>query len=43
MGIENHFAKKAKRSKQFSWRNMAKEYLKLYELIHAEHSKNNKS
>ncbi|MGK0234659.1 MAG: glycosyltransferase involved in cell wall biosynthesis [Psychroserpens sp.] len=28
-----------KRSKQFSWRNMAKEYLKLYELIHAEHSK----
>lgn len=27
------------RSKQFSWRNMAKEYLKLYELIHSEHSK----
>jgi glycosyltransferase involved in cell wall biosynthesis len=27
------------RSKQFSWRNMAKEYLKLYELIHAENSK----
>ena len=27
------------RSKQFSWRNMAKEYLKLYELIHAKHSK----
>ncbi|WP_417941222.1 glycosyltransferase family 4 protein [Flavobacterium sp. RS13.1] len=28
-----------KRSKQFSWKNMAKEYLKLYELIHLEHSK----
>ena len=27
------------RSKQFSWYNMAKEYLKLYELIHLEHSK----
>ncbi|MFT5250565.1 MAG: glycosyltransferase involved in cell wall biosynthesis [bacterium] len=27
------------RSKQFSWLNMAKEYLKLYELIHKEHSK----
>ncbi|MDG2431850.1 glycosyltransferase family 1 protein [Flavobacterium sp.] len=26
------------RSKQFSWRNMAKDYLKLYEQIHAEHS-----
>ena len=29
------------RSKQFSWKNMAKEYLHLYELIHAENSKNN--
>ena len=28
-----------KRSKQFSWKNMAKEYLKHYELIHLEHSK----
>lgn len=27
------------RSKQFSWRNMAKEYLKLYELIYLEYSK----
>lgn len=27
------------RSKAFSWRNMAKDYLKLYELIHSEHSK----
>ena len=27
------------RSKQFSWYNMAKEYLKLYELIHLVHSK----
>jgi glycosyltransferase involved in cell wall biosynthesis len=27
------------RSKQFSWKNMAKEYLKLYELIHKENSK----
>lgn len=31
------------RSTQFSWKNMAKEYLKLYELIHTEHQKNNKS
>lgn len=30
-----------KRSTAFSWRNMAKEYLKLYELIHSEHSKKN--
>lgn len=29
------------RSKQFSWKNMAKAYLHLYELIHAENSKNN--
>lgn len=27
------------RSKQFSWKNMAKEYLKQYELIHLENSK----
>jgi glycosyltransferase involved in cell wall biosynthesis len=27
------------RSKEFSWHNMAKEYLKLYELIHSEYSK----
>ncbi|WP_281635377.1 glycosyltransferase family 4 protein [Flavobacterium marginilacus] len=27
------------RSKQFSWRNMAKEYLKLYKLIYLEYSK----
>ncbi|KGL59772.1 MULTISPECIES: glycosyltransferase family 1 protein [unclassified Polaribacter] len=27
------------RSKQFSWHNMAKDYLRLYELIHSEHSK----
>ena len=27
------------RSKLFSWENMAKEYLKLYKLIHLEHSK----
>jgi glycosyltransferase involved in cell wall biosynthesis len=27
------------RSKQFSWKNMAKDYLGLYELIHSEHSK----
>jgi glycosyltransferase involved in cell wall biosynthesis len=30
-----------KRSTAFSWTNMAKEYLKLYELIHSEHSKKN--
>lgn len=30
-----------KRSKEFSWHNMAKEYLKLYELIHSEYSKKN--
>lgn len=29
------------RSKQFSWKNMAKHYLSLYELIHSEHSKKN--
>ena len=28
-----------KRSKQFSWNNMAKAYLKQYELIHSAHSK----
>lgn len=28
-----------KRSKQFSWSSMAKDYLKQYQLIHAEHSK----
>jgi glycosyltransferase involved in cell wall biosynthesis len=28
-----------KRSKQFSWNNMAKEYLKLYETIYVEQSK----
>lgn len=28
------------RSKQFSWKNMAKDYLRLYTLIHSEHSKN---
>lgn len=28
------------RSKQFSWKNMATDYLKLYELVGAEHSKN---
>lgn len=27
------------RSKQFSWENMAKDYLKLYEIIHTKHSK----
>jgi glycosyltransferase involved in cell wall biosynthesis len=27
------------RSKQFSWKNMAKDYLSLYKLIHSEHSK----
>lgn len=27
------------RSKQFSWNNMARDYLKLYELIDSEHSK----
>jgi glycosyltransferase involved in cell wall biosynthesis len=27
------------RSKQFSWKNMAKDYLRLYELINSEHSK----
>ena len=27
------------RSKKFSWLNMAKDYLKLYEIIHSEHSK----
>jgi glycosyltransferase involved in cell wall biosynthesis len=27
------------RSKEFSWNNMAIDYLKLYELIHLEHSK----
>lgn len=27
------------RSKQFSWHNMAKEYLKQYEFIHSEKSK----
>jgi glycosyltransferase involved in cell wall biosynthesis len=31
------------RSKEFSWNNMAKEYLKLYKLIHSEYSKNNGS
>jgi glycosyltransferase involved in cell wall biosynthesis len=31
------------RSKQFSWNNMAKDYLKLYELIHIEQTKNSKS
>jgi glycosyltransferase involved in cell wall biosynthesis len=31
------------RSKEFSWNNMAKDYLKLYEKIHSEHPKNNKS
>ena len=34
-------AKGLERSKEFSWKNMAKEYLKLYKLIHSEHSKNN--
>ena len=27
------------RSKKFSWHNMAKDYLKLYQLINLEHSK----
>jgi len=27
------------RGKQFSWKNMAKDYLRLYKLIHSEHSK----
>jgi glycosyltransferase involved in cell wall biosynthesis len=31
------------RSKQFSWHNMAKSYLKLYKSINTEHSKNNRS
>jgi glycosyltransferase involved in cell wall biosynthesis len=30
-------AKGLERSKEFSWKNMAKDYLKLYELIHSEH------
>jgi hypothetical protein len=37
--IENHFDKGLERSKQFSWNNMARDYLKLYELIDFEHSK----
>jgi len=32
-----------KRSKQFSWNNMAKEYLKLYKLVYSENLKNNRS
>jgi glycosyltransferase involved in cell wall biosynthesis len=35
--------KGVERSQQFSWNNMAKDYLRLYELIHSEHSKNNRS
>ena len=31
------------RSQQFSWNNMAKDYLRLYELVHSEQSKNNRS
>jgi glycosyltransferase involved in cell wall biosynthesis len=31
------------RSKQFSWRNMAKDYLKLYELMHSENAKSTQS
>jgi len=31
------------RSQQFSWNNMAKDYLGLYELVHSEQSKNNRS
>jgi len=36
---ENLCKKGLERSKLFSWENMAKEYLKLYQLIHLEHSK----
>ncbi|RXP45136.1 glycosyltransferase family 1 protein [Lutibacter sp. HS1-25] len=36
---ENLCEKSLERSKLFSWENMAKEYLKLYQLIHLEHSK----
>lgn len=40
----NSLCKKGlERSKEFSWNNMAKDYLKLYELIYSEHSKNNRS
>ncbi|SNR63932.1 Glycosyltransferase involved in cell wall bisynthesis [Lutibacter agarilyticus] len=36
---ENLCKKGLERNKLFSWENMAKEYLKLYKLIHLEHSK----
>lgn len=44
--LNNHEYRKSlcdkglERSKLFSWRNMAEDYLKFYELIHAQNSKN---
>jgi glycosyltransferase involved in cell wall biosynthesis len=35
-------SKGLKRSEQFTWMNMANDYLKLYKLIHSERSENNK-